>query len=287
MRRLKMWQMILAVLGIILLIGVTIIGLGSLKFRNDFNAIALEAISHNTPDKKIVTEADLVDLPEPVQRYLRYTGVIGKETINTVRLKQTGVLRQTPEDTWKNIEAIEYFSVNPPEFVWMGQMAVGPLNIISARDSYLDEHGHMRIQMLGIHTIGDVQGEEMDYSSLVRYLNEMMWFPTAFLNDNISWEAVDGNSAKVTITEGNTSASAVLYFDEKGALTNFVGERYREVNGVFVKDTWETPMTGYGEFNGLKLPVKGVAVWKMSSGDFSYFEMEITSLEYNVTEIYK
>lgn len=287
MTRLKTWQMILTASGAILLIAVIAVGLGSTKFRNDFNAIAEEVLSINAPDKKVVTEADLEGLPESVQRYLRFTGVIGKEYINSVRLKQSGVLRQTPEDSWKAIEAIEYFSVDPQRFVWMGQMAVGPLSIISARDSYVDEHGHMRILMLGIHTIGDVQGEEMDYSSLVRYLNEMMWFPTAYLNDNVSWEAVDNNSAKVTITEGNTSASAILHFDERGALTNFVGERYREVNGAFVKDAWETPITGYGEFDGLKLPVKGVAVWKLSSGDFSYFEMEITSLEYNVTSIYK
>jgi len=52
MRRLKMWQMILVVLGVILLIGVSIIGLGSLRFRNDFNAIAVEVLSTNTPDKK-------------------------------------------------------------------------------------------------------------------------------------------------------------------------------------------------------------------------------------------
>ena len=72
----------------------------------------------------------------------------------------------------------------------------------------------MFIKMLGVKTIGDVRGEEMDYSSLVRYLNEMMWFPTAFLNDNIRWEAVDQNSARVTITDGR-SASAVMYFDER------------------------------------------------------------------------
>ena len=230
----------------------------------------------------MVTEADLADLPDTVQRYLHYTGIVGKEKISTVRLKQKGSLRQTPEDSWKRISAVEYFSINPPAFVWMGKMGAGPFSIISARDSYLDDHGCMYIKMLGIKTIGNVQGEEIDYSSLVRYLNEMMWFPTAFLNDNIHWEAINENSARVTIVNGNDSASAILHFDDQGAITNFVGDRYHEVNGTYVKDTWETPMTDYGEFNGLRLPVKGEAVWKMSSGDFSYIKLEITDLEYNM-----
>ena len=78
-----------------------------------------------------------------------------------------------------------------------------------------------------------------------------------------------------------------MYFDEKGALTNFVSDRYHEVNGVYIKYTWETPITGYGEFNGLKLSIKGEAVWKMSSGDFSYIELKVTELEYNTKEIFK
>jgi hypothetical protein len=287
MRRLNIWQIGLIMLGIIILAGLTTIGIGSSSFRTDFNAIASNVLSKSVTKQDIVTEADLADLPDTVQHYLRYTGIIGKEKINMVRLKQKGTLRQTPEDSWKSITAVEYFSVNPPAFVWMGQMVAGPFSIMSARDSYLDEHGLMLIKMLGVKTIGDVQGEEMDYSSLVRYLNEMMWFPTAFLNDNIHWQAINGNSARVTIIDGNNSASAILYFDEKGALTNFVGERYREVNGVYVKDPWETPMTGYGEFNGLKLPIKGEAFWKMESGDFSYINLEVTNLEYNIAETYR
>ncbi len=281
-----MWQIILAGLGIIVLLGVVVTGAGSLGFRNGFNASAREVLSGNTPNMGGVIESDLAGLPHPVQRYLRYAGVIGKEKINTVRLKQTGVMRQAPQDPWKSIEAVEYYAVNAPAYVWMGQMTAGPFSIVSARDSYIDGRGRMFIKMLGVKTIGDVQGEEMDCSALVRYLNEMIWFPTAFLNDNICWDAIDDNSAKVTIVDGHRSVSAVLYFDEKGALTNFISERYHEVNGVYVKDTWETPITGYGEFNGLKLPVKGEAVWKMSSGDFSYIKIEITALEYNVTKIY-
>lgn len=287
MKRLKMRQVGIIVLTVIVFAGVTIVGIGSVIFKNDFNVIATNVLSNSIKKPDVVIEENLADLPATVQRYLRFTGIVGSERVYTVRLEQKGNLRQTPEDSWKSITAVEYFSVNPPAFVWKGQMAVGPFSIISARDSYMNNNGHMFIKMLGIKTIGDVQGEEMDYSSLVRYLNEMMWFPAAFLNDNIQWEAINDNSARVTITNNNKSASAILYFDEKGAITNFAGYRYHEVNGVYVKDAWETPMTEYGEFNDLKLPVKGEAVWKMSGGDFNYINLEITDIEYNIVEIFR
>jgi hypothetical protein len=287
MGRLRIWQIGFIVLGFVVLASVTVVGISSSIFRTDFIVVARSILSTDIAKPGIVTEADLANLPEPAQRYLHYTGIVGKEKVNTVRLKQTGAMRQTPADSWKNIKAVEYYSVNSPAYIWMGQMAAGPFSIVSARDSYFNKHGRMCIKMLGIKTIGDVQGEEMDHSALVRYLNEMMWFPTAFLNDNIRWDTIDDQSAKVTIIDGDRNASAVLYFDKKGALTNFVSDRYHEVNGMYVKDTWETPMTGYGEFNGLKLPVKGEAIWKTSSGDFSYINLEITDIEYNTAETYR
>lgn len=38
-------------------------------------------------DKRIITADMLHDLPEPVQRYLTYTGVVGQPWINTVATK--------------------------------------------------------------------------------------------------------------------------------------------------------------------------------------------------------
>jgi len=38
---------------------------------------------------------------------------------------------------------------------------------------------------------------------------------------------------------------------------------------------------GYGEFEGLRPPVKGPAVWKLESGDFEYIDIEVTDLRYD------
>ncbi|NJE05317.1 hypothetical protein E3E36_04010 [Thermococcus sp. M36] len=76
---------------------------------------------------KIVTEEEIKDLPEPVQGYLRYTQVIGKEKINTVRLKQSGHFRMKEDQRWMPITAEQYFSVDSAEFIWMAEVKAAPL----------------------------------------------------------------------------------------------------------------------------------------------------------------
>jgi hypothetical protein len=34
--------------------------------------------------------------------------------------------------------------------------------------------------------VADAKGKEVDHGEMMRHLSEMMWFPSAFLEDNIS-----------------------------------------------------------------------------------------------------
>jgi hypothetical protein len=234
----------------------------------------------------LITEAHLLGLPEPVQRYLSYSQVVGKEPIRTVRLKQLGKMRQSARQPWMKFDAEEYYSVNPPGFLWVGTMRKGGFPLVRARDRYRDGKGNMQIKLGTIFTIADATGEEMDQGSMMRYLNEMMWFPTAFLAANVSFEPVDQTSAKVMLTDVGKHVTATMYFDEEGRVTNFVAPRYREVSGKNELATWSTPITAYGEFGGLKLPVEAKAVWKLKEGDLEYFDVVIPDLAYNVTTPY-
>jgi hypothetical protein len=149
------------------------------------------------------------------------------------------------------------------------------------RDAYVNGHGSMLIKMLSLITLVNATGSEIDQGSMMRYLNEMTWFPAAFLGENINWKAIDDRSAEVTLTYQGKSVSATMYFDEEGKPTNFVAKRYRMVGKRYDLETWSTPFTGHGEFEGLKLPVRGKAVWILKEGDLAYVELEITELEYD------
>ena len=173
------------------------------------------------------------------------------------------------------------YTTNPPAFVWNARFKVAGLPLLRARDKYESGQGHMFGKIVGLFTVFDVSGEKVDQGTMLRYLSEMIWFPSAFLGNNISWESVDENSAQVTFTDYGKSVSGNMYFDEVGQLTNFIAERYREVDGEFSLDTWSTPITNYGMLAGLNLPIGGQAVWNLPSGDLVYAEVEVTEINYN------
>ena len=228
----------------------------------------------------VITEADLAPLPEPVQRWLRYSGVVGKERVATVRLKMKGTMRQTAEGPWFPIEAEEYYTTNPPALIWSATAKPAPILTMRIKDTYSQGRGRLQVKVLSAMTVADGRGAGVDQGTLLRFLNEIMWFPSAALSDYIRWEAVDHSSAKATLTYGGISASATFIFDPAGAPINMIAQRrYRDATGTY--DRWETPLYDYGEFGGVRIPTSGEAVWKLSTGDLSYGKLQITHVEYN------
>ena len=59
----------------------------------------------NSNQQRLVTADLLTPLPEPAQRYLNYTGVVGKPWINTVRITYTGIFRLAADKPWMPIKA--------------------------------------------------------------------------------------------------------------------------------------------------------------------------------------
>jgi len=66
--------------------------------------------------------------------------------------------------------------------------------------------------------------------------------------------------------------------DADSRLTNFQARRYN--TGSRSVETWETPVTKYGEFNRLKLPAQGAAIWKLATGTLYYIELVVVSIAY-------
>ena len=281
------WKILLIVLGVIIVLIVSFIFIGSAIFKRKVHC-EVKILFKKRRDIKpaAITEKDIEDLPKPVQRYLRYSQIIGKETVGTVRLKQKGFMRMSEGQKWMPLEAEEYYTTDPPGFIWYGSIEFVPFLSVKARDMLFEGKGAMLIKLLGLIGIADARGPKMDQASLVRYLSETIWFPTALLSDNIEWEPIDTNSAKATISVDGLTAYGMFHFDDRGELKNFVAERYREERGQLVLEKWSTPITEYKEINGIRIPSKGHAEWNLSSGDFKYIEVELTSIEYNNPLLY-
>jgi hypothetical protein len=229
-------------------------------------------------DARIISDAMLADLPGPARRYLAHAGVVGTKIPRLVTLTQTGRIRNSVEANWMGFEAEETYSTSPPGFVWRAAFPAMPMPVVLGRDEYLDGNGSIVMKMLATIPVAEEEGDELRAAGLMRYLNEMMWFPAAFLGSNVKISAIDDASFGVSIADRGMVAEAALFIDASGQLTNFRARRYN--TGSRSMETWETPITAYHSFNGLLLPSAGSAVWKLDAGDLDYIELEIKSVTY-------
>jgi hypothetical protein len=229
-----------------------------------------------------VTSERLKSLPAPVQRYMNFSDVLGKPWIHSVRLKQTGRFRTAADRPWMPMTAIQTYTTDPPSFIWDARFKLFGLPLLRALDQYASGHGHMFGKLAGVYTLFNARGEELDQGAMLRYLSEMIWFPIAFLGENIGWEAVDDGCAQVTFTDGDKSVTGRLFIDSEGRPINFSTMRYREDKGEYSLDAWSTPITDYGKRAGLMLPVRGQAMWHLESGPFPYVNLKIDEVAYNI-----
>ncbi|MBI5563282.1 MAG: hypothetical protein HY870_00185 [Chloroflexi bacterium] len=232
-------------------------------------------------NQRLVTAEMLEQLPEPAQRYMNYTGVVGQPWIDTIRIKYAGQFRRGVDQPWLPIEATQVYTTNPPAFHWNARLKMFGLWLMRGGDTYQNGHGHMFGKVAGVFTIFDARGPEIDQGTRMRYLNEMTWFPIALLSDYITWQAVDDQAFDVTYTDHGQSVTARFFIAPDGRLINFSAMRYREHKGAYTYDRWDTPMTEWGQLGGLNLPICGQAVWKLPGGDLPYVDIKLTKIVYN------
>lgn len=234
------------------------------------------------PHPPLVTEEMLAGLPEPAQRYLSYAGVVGKPLVDTVRLRQRLRMRVAADAPSFPMVAEQWYTVDPPGFIWDATVPVEGLPLVRGRDGYVEGRGLMTIRLGSVVPVVDAAGPEMDQASLVRHLSEMPWFPSAFLRQNVTWEAIDDSNVRVTLADGELRATGVLEIDAEGALIAFRAERHAMVGKGYELRPWTAPTYAYGEFEGLRLPVKGAAVWTLPDGtELEYITVELTAVEYD------
>jgi hypothetical protein len=234
------------------------------------------------PHPPLVTEEMLAGLPEPARRYLRHAGVVGRPLVDTVRIRQRCRMRPAPNGFSFPIVAEQWYSVEPPGFIWDATVPVAGIPVVRGRDGYIDGRGLMTIKAGSLIPFVDASGPEMDQASLLRHLSEMAWFPSAFLRDRVTWDAIDDTTVGVSITDGDLRATGTLEIDTEGRLVAFRSERHAMVGKAFELRPWSAPTYAYGEFEGLRLPTSGAAVWTLPDGtELPYIEVELTDVTYD------
>ncbi len=220
---------------------------------------------------KVYNSNQIRDLPLAVQRYFAYALQENQRYISYIRLKHSGQFR--PSKKWKSIKGEEYFSVQPPGFVWSGKVG-----FISGQDAYYKGVGHFQIELLSIFKLIDTKGVNYDQGELLRWLSETPWFPTALLpSERLKWLPVDSNSAQVVLADQNIKVEGIFFFNEQGQIIKFKAKRYNE--GVL--EDWICSYGDYRENEGMYVPFHVEASWKLESEDLTYAKFDIDQINYD------
>ncbi len=228
-------------------------------------------------DIRIITERDMAHLPPSVHQYLIFAGILHKEKIKTVRLKQGGDFRLKPQAKFRQMKAIQYFNVDSGDFYWQGK-----INVITATDKFINGKGNLKIKLFGFIKLAEAEGFEVDQGEVLRLLAEGVWFPSVYINSYISWKEIDDSTAVATIEINGIKDSATFHFAPDHSVQKITAKRFMEKNGTFQLEDWEIKIKEYKEFNGINIPVKSEVIWKLQEGDFCWYKPEIYAIEYNV-----
>lgn len=231
----------------------------------------------------LLTQEEITALPKTVQKYLVYTGSIGKAKPQNVRIEFDAGMYRNPGDAVMKSRSCQYnFFGNYSRFFIMKAHKAGIPFL--AKHIYQNQQATFKVRVAGLFNVVDVYGEEISKAETVTVLNDMCVFAPACLTDKrLVWREVDNLSVDVIFTNGNIEVTARLFFNDKGELINFVSDdrSVLQNNGKLIKNRWSTPISNYKEFDGRRIPTIGKTIWHYPEGDFVYGEFQLRNIEYN------
>ncbi len=267
---------------LIILVG-SIISFSAFSFENMVAKEARGILNQNRVYKeRIVTEYDIARLPDPVQRWLRNSGVVGKPFLFAGEVVQTAEMKMKPDQkNWMRARALQYTTLEKPAFIWSVKVYVNNFLDFTGRDKLEEGKAEMLIKLISLITVVNEKGEKLDEGAIQRYLGEMVWFPTLALSPFIQWEEVDENSAKATMSYKGKSGSGTFYFNSRGDFIKFSAMRYKDNVSNAKKFEWVLLVDEYKTFDGVRVPSKMTATWKLKEGDWTWLRLKIDNLKYN------
>ncbi|WP_324720827.1 DUF6544 family protein [Salinimicrobium sp. HB62] len=263
---------------------VAIVSFGSYNFNRLVQADTNRILNRTqlTPEKA-VSEEDLQGLPQPVQEWLRRSGIIGKPFISNGSVLQKLEMKMKPEqEKWLQANALQYSTVDVPAFIWSVDARMNSFIGFLGRDKFEGGKGEMLIKLEGLVNVVDEKGEKLDEGSLQRYLGEMVWLPTLALSPYVSWEAVDDTTAVATLIYKDSRGSGTFSFNSDGDFIRFSALRYKGNESTAQRYPWVLNVQEHKSFEGIRVPSKMSATWKLEHQDWTWLKLEIVDINYNV-----
>jgi len=264
----------------IIILVVVVLSYGTYHFEKTYQKDVKENLQRtNRLKTDLLTETDLLPLPEPVQRYLRYAGVLNKPKLKNIRIVFEGQMREKGKEFFPfTCEQYNFFD-EPTRLFFMKATMKG--FTVPGYHRYSNAIALMDIRLFGFFPVVKRAGKDMDQAETVTLFNDMcLMAPATLIDKRITWQAIDSNSVKARFTNHAITITAILYFNKEGQLVNFISND-RDVNHY----PFSTPASNYKTINSINIMTYGEAIWHYPDGEFVYGKFNLKEVEYNVSEL--
>ena len=258
-----------------------IAGWSSNRFESTFRKdVQLHLQQSNDVKTEKLTETDIQSLPEPVQKYLRFSGVINKPKVYNMRVVFEGQMRDKGKN-WFTFRSLQYNFFDDPSRLFYMKAKMFGLTVPGYHD-YQNNTANMEVKLFGLFPMMKAKGTELNKAETVTVFNDMcLLAPATLIDKRIQWEPVDSLSARAIFTNGNIRITAMLNFNKKGELINFISDDRYAISDM-KQYRFSTPVKNYHSINGTNIMHYGEAKWHYPEGEFIYGKFYLKEIAYNV-----
>jgi len=270
----------------LIILVVIILSMGSYFFESGYiQDVKSNLNTNNSQSTDLLTTEDLNNLPKSVQKYIIFTGSVGKPKLKNVNIVFKGQMRGKGQEYFSFKSEQYNFFDSPTRLFYMKAKMFGLT--VPGYHKYMETKATMDIKPFGLISVVKISGKEMNQAETVTLFNDMcLMAPATLIDKRIQWKEIDSKSTKATFTNNGITISATLYFDDRGRLNNFVSDDRIEVNEN-KQYRFSTPVSNYREFNGYILPAYGETIWHYTDGEFVYGKFNLEEINYNVEKYSK
>ena len=270
----------LALIALTLLIGAAMLAswraLDRRADRNSWNSLVELA----GPARGRFDPAAIASLPEPAQRYFRYTIRPGALLHRAVEIEMNGEMGLGTKDA-PNYRAMSAQQVLAPPYGLVWQLEAGP---VSGSDGALPDRSWTRFWLFGFVPIVRVGGsDDHRRSAFGRVVAEgAFWAPASLLpGATVRWEPLDGNRARAIVAFAGFEQAVDITVADDGRPTRVVIQRWSNENAqkVFREQPFGGDLSDFRDFGDYRLPTRVEGGNHIGTNDyFPFFKATVTSI---------
>jgi hypothetical protein len=228
----------------------------------------------------LLTEADLAPLPDPIKKYIRLSGALGKPKVTNFRISFTGKIRKNQQSAWMPFTSEQYNFMEPVTRLFFMKATMKGLPV-AGYHRFKDGKATMDIRLWSLAPVAYQAGDEMNVAETVTFFNDMCCMaPATLIDKRIKWSEIESKKVKAEFTNNKITITAWLDFNEQGELVNFISDDRFAVDAGR-KLRWSTPLKDYRGFNGYRIPSYAEAIYSYPEGNLSYGALIVSQVEYN------